>query len=177
MTNLENTIKDIITSNNNITIAPTDNNAKVLADAIMQSSYLDKFIQAASDRAVEIKPEGVEFKEYTNPDDLKIKEIIESNEGVLNLDKAFKANHVKMVINDDNRHEEHMAGKSIASAILDDEIIIYEDKYGEYIVDHDTTFDGEQLLEGQTVTPDMTRRACLKYLAKHLLVIDEPKEA
>lgn len=110
----------------------------------------------------------------------KIKEIIECTESndkniplTVVLDQAFKANHVKMVLNDSNRHEEWLAKSSITSAILDSEIAIYENKYGEYVADHTTFFDDGVLLEDTPITDNMTRRACLKYLDKHLLVIDE----
>lgn len=177
MTNLENTIKEIIESNESIALAANDVNAEQIANAVLNSSLLEKFVQEASNRAVEVQPEGIEFKALTNNDELGIKSIIESATSVDDLKQQFADANITVVINSENRYVEKLASASTVAAILDDELSIAQDAEGNYVVDYDTRFEGDDIAEGTIVSLELAQRACLKYLAKHLLVINDAEVA
>lgn len=176
MTNLELQIKQIIAESDDIKLAPTTSNTELLADAILNSSMLKQFVKAASQRAEQVQPQGVDFKDALNADEQKIKALINNAHTFEELNDAFEKNHVEITEDVITKHlSETLHSLNTLPAVLDDELDVWTDYEG-FILNHDITFEGQNLKEDDTVSFDLAKKVCLKHLREHRLAIVEPDD-
>lgn len=171
MSKLESQIKKIIAESSDIKLAPTSENTKLLADALINSSIVKQFVQSASQRAEQVQPQGVAFKGALNADEQKIKSLIDNAHTFSELDDAFEENHVE--ITEDvltKTHSDLLHSLETLHAVLSDELDVWTSD-GEFILNHDTTFEGQDLHEDDRVSFDLAKQACLKHLREHRLAI------
>lgn len=176
MSKLESQIKQILEESSDIKIAPTSENTKLLADALIKSSVVKQFVQSASQRAEQVQPQGITFKDSLNADEQKIKALIDTAHTFSELDDAFEENHVEItedVI--DNTHSDVLHSLETLHAVLEDELDVWTSD-GEFILNHDTTFEGQDLHEDDRVSFDLAKQACLKHLREHRLAIIVPDD-
>lgn len=176
MSKLESQIKQIIAESDDIKLAATTSNTELLADAIINSDTLKQFIKVASQRAEKVQPQGVTFKDALNADEQKIKTLIDNAHTFRELDDAFEENHVEItedVI--DNTHSDVLHSLETLHAVLSDELDVWTSD-GDYVLNHETTFEGKELHEDDVVSFNLAKQACLKHLREHRLAIVEPDD-
>lgn len=176
MTNLELQIKQIIAESDDIKLAPTTSNTELLADAIINSSMLKQFVKAASQRAEQVQPQGVAFKDALNADEQKIKSLIDKAHTFEELNDAFEENHVEITEDVITRtQDEALHSLETLHAVLSDELDVWTSD-GDYVLNHETTFEGKEFHEDDVVSFDLAKQACLKHLREHRLAIIVPDD-